>query len=191
MPLYGIVLFPDKKTDALVREYATRAARNDIDFTAGARVHLSLLHIRMPKHQVQEVAHWLQQFSRTAQIPIHCHEVLRNKNGWYFVEVEKSQALLHLQEQALSNARLRSSGTPFTWRDSATPAQLAAYEKYGYANVGEAWSPHFTFARTPGRARTVRSPIAHEGHIDSVGLVRLGEHSTAQNICCLRRLKKS
>lgn len=175
----GIILLPDSHTEAYVKRLSRGVRGNQISFNSPPFVHLSLLHMVVQDGHIAEIKRMLEQVGVPAKPVIACYEVTRKESGWCFVEVKKNRGLVRIQRSILPIAAMRATETSFTWCAYASEAQKRAHKKFGYANVGTAWAPHFTFGVAEPRTRTVRRQISRRGTLERLALVQIEEHGTA------------
>ena len=189
MRTYGIVLLPDKKTEASIRVLSKKERGNQIRFGPKAQVHLSLLHIVLRPKQMTAVKRAFLTLVLPKPLSLTCTGTLRQKSGWCFVETRKTKALAGLQRKVLPLTKMRAKGTPFTWQEHASQIQKRSYIKYGYPNVGAAWQAHFTFAKTDPQPDGTFKPMTKKVRLERIALVEIGkDYGTAGKILCLRSL---
>lgn len=184
----GVVLLPDSDTAKLVRSLAGKTRGNRIHINSPSYAHLSLLHLVVNSQDVVAIKSQLATLELPRRLTFSCYETLRQENGWSFLEVRKSRALLRMQRRVLPLAEMRVADTSFTWMDYASASQKRAYAKYGYPNVGVAWAAHFTFAVTKRHDPMCRIPVSQKGSVSGLALVKIGKFGTASSILYSRSL---
>lgn len=178
MTTYGIVLLPDCETEEFVKFISQSVRDNQI---YGATPHISLLHIRTEREELNRISDAFSKLNPFRQIIVDCNRINLLKSGWCFLEAERSKVLEKIQELVLPLASLRTCDTEFSWRAYASDQQKKSFEKYGYPSVGISWQPHFTFGFTKHPNPTTYS-IAFKASLDYLALTEMGEYGTIKQI---------
>jgi hypothetical protein len=187
--LVGVVVLPDERTDGFLRGLSRAIPGNTVllgSQDAGGSLpphpHLSLYHLVADMRELKQLWRAVAVTFRTTQQQT-CSYVYKTSRGWWFVETPRTRELLKLQRYTCHAGSWFRHGrkVPISWKNSFSPAQSAAYERWGYPNVRSSWQPHFTIGLTdPGdehreRLRWVWTPAR-------IALVELGKHGTAVEI---------
>jgi hypothetical protein len=178
MTTYGIVLLPDCKTVEFVKFISQSVRDNQI---YGATPHISLLHIRTGREELNRLIDAFSKLNPSRQIIVDCNRINLLKSGWCFLEAERSKVLEEIQELVLPLASLRTQDTEFSWRAYASDQQKKAFEEYGYPNVGIDWQPHFTFGFTK-HPNPITHSIAFRACLNDLALAEMGEYGTVKQV---------
>lgn len=113
-------------------------------------------------------------------------------DGYLGVRIERTPPLLNLHweiVEAVSDQRLQSSAGAEAYHMEFTPEQEENIRKYGYADVGDLYSPHLTITRFANEEDAVKAARQLEAEFDvwqpfypQVGIFLGGEHGTCAKL---------
>lgn len=179
----GVVLLPDEATESYVIGVSKMLGpTNKIKYGPPPYVHLSLLHTMIRQDSLVRVQQMVAEIPLPKSISFECDGLLFQRNGWCFLEVQKTRQLLDLQTAVLPVAKMRVAGIPFGWRNYATEAQKKAHHRYGYPNVGEAWPTHFTLGFTEPGEKDEKTVYYRQGEFQRLALAIMGDCGKAEEI---------
>lgn len=193
----GVVLLPDKATDAFVRGLSWGTASNRFLFglrDAGGALpphpHVSLFQLLVRDSMSDFIATVFE--LAPASLPEQtATEIHINVGGWCFLETPRTMSLLAIQSAVIRASNgFRCGQVPISWKAHFTSAQEKAYRLHGYPNVRFAWPPHFSFG-VIGPMAEQRTRIRWNWNTRSLAVVELGEYGTAAQILAEHPLQAS
>ena len=148
---YGIVVLPNSQVAADLRSLSQKIANNQLPLGKSADCHpyphLSLLHVLLDCIAENEARYAFSQLELLPVPDLTLTGVSIEDNGWCFVHSTLNPQLRSLQMQVVNSITPHRSGDISVEWDMSKLQQIRQ-KRYGYPNIGKAWSPHFTVGIT-------------------------------------------